>query len=103
MFKPFGEYHGHDDAFLTLSASIGMIMNCVARMVGGIILDKIRFKHYFGLVLFSSVILSYTFSYVADYPIAFMIYLALSYYIAGSVFVSTPVFYGKVFGPEIGS
>eukprot|EP00347_Sterkiella_histriomuscorum_P015761 403355779 len=70
VFKPFGEYHGHDDQFLTLSASI---------------------------------VLSFSFSYVADYKIGFMLYLALSYYVSGSVFVSTPVYYGKVFGPEIGS
>ena len=78
-------------------------MNCLARLIGGIILDNLRFKYYFGMILTSSILISLTFSLVAHNRIAFLIYLAFTYYISGSVFVSIPVFFGKIFGPEIGS
>ncbi|CDW88082.1 major facilitator superfamily protein [Stylonychia lemnae] len=102
-FKSLGEFHGHDDQFLTLAASLGMIFNVVARTVGGMILDKLRFKYYFGFILLMSITLSFTFNYFAQYKFMFLIFLAGTFFISGSVFVSTPVFYGKVFGPEIGS
>ena len=62
VFKSFGEYHGLDDQYLTLSATAGMVMNCLSRMLGGIILDKLRFKFYFGFILTLSVVLSFTYS-----------------------------------------
>jgi len=86
-----------------LAASLGMIFNVVARSIGGMILDKLRFKYYFGFILLLSMVLSFSFNFVAENKILFMIFLAGTYFISGSVFVSTPVFYGKVFGPEIGS
>ena len=80
-----------------------MIFNVLARAIGGMVLDKLRFKYYFGFILMLSIVMSFSFNFLADKKIFFMIFLAGTYFISGSVFVSTPVFYGKVFGPEIGS
>eukprot|EP00347_Sterkiella_histriomuscorum_P001440 403372029 len=103
VFKPFGEFEGHNDKFLTFASSLGMIFNCVSRLSGGIILDKISFKQYFGFILFLSMFLSYTYIYIAKNDYAFASYLALSYFISGSIFVSMPIYYAKAFGPEVGS
>lgn len=103
IFKPLGESKGHDDQFLTLASSFGLILNVVARFSGGIILEKVKFKLYFGLVLFASAFCSFTFMQVAANELLFIIYLGAAFFISGSVFVAMPVFYGKIFGPEVGS
>jgi hypothetical protein len=94
---------GHKDQFLTFASTLGMIFNCVSRLAGGIILDKVRFKHYFLVILGLSMTLSLTYHYIASNDIAFAIYLSLSYFVAGSIFVSMPIFYARVYGPEVGS
>ncbi len=78
-------------------------MSVTARFFGGIILEKVRFKFYFGLVMFTSTVVSLTFFYVAEYEYIFLILLGLSYFVHGSIFVVMPIYYGKMFGPEIGS
>ncbi|CDW87962.1 major facilitator superfamily protein [Stylonychia lemnae] len=103
IFKPFGESVGHDDQFLTFVSSIGMIFNCVSRLTGGIILERMNFKKFFGLILVSSVILSFTYVLVARFHHSFALYLAITYFIQGSVQVSMPIYYARIFGPEIGS
>lgn len=80
-----------------------MIFNCLARLSGGIILDKMDFKHYFGFILSLSIMLSFSYFYVATNQIGFTIYLALSFFVSGSIFVSMPIYYARVFGPEVGS
>ena len=80
-----------------------MVFNCVARLIGGIILDHVKFKTYFAEILSLSMILALTFPMVASNDFIFGVYLSLSYFISGSIFVSMPIYYAKVFGPEIGS
>ena len=70
-----------------------MILNCVSRLSGGIILDYVKFKHFFGIILALSITLSLTFVLVAESKIGFVVYLAISYFISGSIFVSTPIYY----------
>jgi hypothetical protein len=79
------------------------MINVVARFSGGIILEKVRFKHYFGLVLIISATVSLSFVYMASNELLFIIYLSAAYFVSGSIFVVMPIYYGKMFGPEIGS
>lgn len=80
-----------------------MVFNCVSRLTGGIILDKMDFKKYLGFIIFLSMTLSLTYSMVAKNDILFALYLSLSYFVSGSIFVSMPIYYARVFGPEVGS
>ena len=66
-------------------------------------MDKVNFKSFFGFVLALSTILPLTYIYVAKSDYLFALYLALSYYVAGSIFVSMPIYYARIFGPEVGS
>ena len=61
IFKPFGEFMGHNDQYLTFISSIGMIMNCLARLSGGLILEKIDFKIFYGFILLMSSTLAFSF------------------------------------------
>lgn len=103
IFKAFGESKNLDDQFLTFAATFGMVFNCISRLSGGIILDRFTFKSFFGFILALSTILSLTYDYIASYPSLFVMYLSLSYFVMGSTFVSMPIFFAKVFGPEVGS
>lgn len=103
MFKSYGESKDLDDQFLTIAASVGMFFNTLARFMGGIILDKVRFKTFFGITLATAILLAFTFEFIADYPGMFMVYLAISFYINGTVVVAMPCYYAKIFGPESGS
>ena len=103
IFKPFGEFMGHDDEYLTFACSLGMTFNCLSRLTGGIILDKVNFKGFLGFILALSTFLPLTYMYVAESDYLFAFYLAMSYYVAGSIFVSMPIYFAKIFGPEVGS
>lgn len=50
-----------------------------------------------------STVTAFTYDYVAHMPAMFVIYLALTYFVTGSTFVSMPILFAKVFGPEVGS
>jgi predicted MFS family arabinose efflux permease len=71
--------------------------------MGGIILDRYSFKGYFSIIMFMSTVLSFTFQYVAQNRTLFIIYLSLTYFVTGAIFVSLPIFYAKIFGPDVGS
>jgi predicted MFS family arabinose efflux permease len=71
--------------------------------MGGIILDRYSFKGYFSIIMFMSTVLSFTFQYVAHNRTLFIIYLALTYFVTGAIFVSLPIYYAKIFGPDVGS
>jgi hypothetical protein len=103
VFKPFGESKGLSDYFLTIAASIGMAFNCISRLFGGIILDSVRFKYYFAFVLGLSSALAFTFDHTANYEALFVIYMAASYYVMGSIFVSMPIYFAGIFGADVGS
>ena len=103
IFKPFGAANGHDDQFLTLASSFGLVFNLISRFSGGIILDRYRFKHFFGIALVLQIILSFTYDLFASNGTLFIVYLSSSYFLVGCIYLSMPVFYGKVFGPELGS
>lgn len=103
MFKSYGSYMGHDDQFLTMAASLGMFCNTLSRFMGGIILDKVSFKAFFGIILALSCLLPFSFNLVASSPPLFLLYLATSFYINGAVIVSMPCYYAKVFGAEGGA
>ena len=103
VFKPFGESKGLSDYFLTIAASIGMAFNCISRLFGGIILDKVRFKCYFAFILGLSSTLALTFDHTANYEVLFTIYMAASYYVMGSIFVSMPIYFAGIFGADVGS
>jgi hypothetical protein len=51
----------HNDKFLTFAISIGLVFNCIAKLLGGIILDRVLFKSYFTLILTLSCCLAFTF------------------------------------------
>lgn len=80
-----------------------MIFNCLSRLTGGIILDKVEFKNYFGFIMMLSIFLSFTYSMISYLDYAFALYLGLSYFVSGAVFVSMPIYYARMFGPEVGS
>jgi len=80
-----------------------MTFNCLSRLTGGIILDRVNFKSFFGFILALSTFLPLTYMYVAESDHLFAIYLAMSYYVAGSIFVSMPIYFARIFGPEVGS
>jgi hypothetical protein len=103
VFKAFGESNGLDDAFLTFAATFAMVFNCVSRLCGGIILDRMTFKMFFGLVLTVQTAVALSYDTVARYQYVFVFYLCLTYFVMGSTFVSLPILFAKVFGPEVGS
>ena len=65
VFKSFGESNGLHDQFLTYANSVGLVLNCVSRLMGGFLLDYINFKPFFAVTLALSGTLSLTYSYVA--------------------------------------
>jgi hypothetical protein len=80
-----------------------MIFNCASRLTGGIILDKFNFKTYFAFVLLLSIALAFTYAFICHLEYAFAIYLGLTYFVSGAIFVSMPIYYARMFGPEVGS
>jgi sugar phosphate permease len=103
IFKLFGEQKGLSDSFLTYAASLSVIFNCVSRLVGGIILDHVSFKSFFGWILALSTFLALTYEFVAQYESLFILYLSATYFVNGAIFVSAPIFFAKVYGSETGS
>ena len=80
-----------------------MIFNILSRLVGGIVLDRVSFKLYLGIIITLSTILSLTYPTISQKDFIFGVYLALSYFISGSIFGVMPIFFANIFGPEIGS
>lgn len=72
---------GHNDQYLTFISSIGMIMNCLARLSGGLILEKIDFKIFYGFILLMSSTLAFSFLRVGESDAIFALYLALTYFV----------------------
>jgi fucose permease len=103
VFKQLGETYELQDQYVTLVASISLSFNLVARLTGGVVLDKLSFRFYYGFIMALAAVLSFTYVYVASDKIMFFIYLSLTDYIGGSTSVSLPIFYAKIFGPEAGS
>ena len=65
IFKAFGESYGLNDQFLTFAATFSMCFNCLARLTGGMILDMINFKTFYGLILVATIGISFTYQFVA--------------------------------------
>lgn len=80
-----------------------MAFNICSRLIGGIILDNVSFKTYFSIILVISTLLGMTYDLVAHIEELFILYLAGSYFVTGSIFVSLPIYYANVFGAETGS
>lgn len=50
-----------------------------------------------------STFLAFTYDFLGHIQSIFMLYLAASYFVTGAIFVSMPIYFAKVFGPETGS
>lgn len=82
---------------------MGMSLNCISRLISGLILEKLRFKIYFGLILITSSILAFSYYYICSNTYLFTLYIAATYYVMGAMFVSMPIYYAAVFGADVGS
>jgi hypothetical protein len=49
-----------------------------------------------------STLLSFTFDFVAPYEPTFILYLSATFFVNGAIFVSPPIYFAKVYGPETG-
>jgi len=58
-----------------------MILNCFARLTGGLILEKLDFKIFYGFILILSSILAFTYISVGRKDEMFAIYLSLTYFV----------------------
>ena len=80
-----------------------MCFNCVSRLTGGIILDKFRFKTFYASILVLSTALAFSYECISSNEYLFALYLGLTYFVSGAIFISMPIYYAQSFGPEIGS
>ena len=103
QFKAIGQNFNHDELFLTVSGSIAMVFNTLGRLFGGIILDYYSARHFFGILILSSMILSMSFYLIAGQFPLYSVYLCISNYITGSIFVAMPTNFAQIFGSQIGS
>jgi sugar phosphate permease len=92
-FKNIGEYLHHSDQYLTTVNSIGLVFNAFARLLGGTMLDYINFKVFMGILMGTSICLSTVLIELGTSPIFFLIFICLTHFIMGAIFVGMPTFY----------
>lgn len=76
-FKSIGIKLSYDDTFLTIVGSVGSIMNGISRPLWGIFFDKTSFKIVYIIILFTQIVLCFTFPSVSNYKAAFLIWIVI--------------------------
>ncbi|OMJ82141.1 hypothetical protein SteCoe_17263 [Stentor coeruleus] len=76
-FKSIGIKLSYDDTFLTIVGSVGSIMNGAFRPLWGIFFDKTSFKIVYMVILFTQIVLCFTFPNVNNYKAAFLIWIVI--------------------------
>lgn len=85
-FKTIGIKYGYDDTFLTLTGSLGSILNGTMRPLWGMFFDKTSFRFVYLVILVTQIIMCVTFPEVSKYKPAFLIWLVILFVCSGGHF-----------------
>ncbi|EAR95978.2 oxalate/formate antiporter family transporter (macronuclear) [Tetrahymena thermophila SB210] len=102
-FKPYASQHNYNDSFLTFVATIGSIVNGLARLFWGYLMEKITFKQIILYNLGIQIFISSTLDLIIDVPFLFFIYIILAYFSYGGWYAKLPALVAKIFGKKVGT
>ncbi|OMJ67948.1 hypothetical protein SteCoe_34749 [Stentor coeruleus] len=104
-FKTIGIKYGYDDTFLTVTGSLGSILNGTMRPFWGMFFDRTSFKMVYLIILCTQICICVTFPEVSKFKPAFLIWLVTLFVCSGGHFTllaPTAVrIYSRVIGPKI--
>ena len=101
-YKNYGEIFIEDDKFLTRINTIGAVVNIPARMVWGLIVDRISFKMTYLIILALNSVLLFTVcfnEYIGDKYIYMLYFIMSDLFIVGALLIM-PQVYVKSFGQK---
>ena len=73
-----------DDKILTMAGILGRLSNGIARIIGGILLDKYRFKNIYLFIMIAQLIASIFLYQNRDSPVIYTILVCLSFFCEGA-------------------
>jgi hypothetical protein len=104
-FKTIGLQYNHSDQFLTVTASVGSIIDGLLRPFWGQGIDVLTYKYIYMIILANQIITCATFPLIASYAPAFLIWICLLYPCVGCHFTMlAPIsirIYGRITGTKI--
>mmetsp|Transcript_12078 Transcript_12078/g.10677 ORF Transcript_12078/g.10677 Transcript_12078/m.10677 type:complete len:97 (+) Transcript_12078:932-1222(+) len=86
----FGLKHISDDAFLTFVGTIGAVMNGLSRSFWGFLIDHLPYKYVYGSLLFTQMVIGFTFQFIVPYQYLYLVWISISYFCLGGHFSITP-------------
>ena len=102
QFKPIGLSVDISDEALTLSASIGAVVQAFVRLVAGWLYDIYGFKPIMYVVLLVNIVIAFTCYAARNYTPLYILCLILTYFVMAGVFGTFPTAVPKTFGPKYG-
>lgn len=85
-FKTIGIKYGYDDTFLTVTGSLGSILNGTMRPLWGMFFDKTNFRMVYLVILCTQICICVTFPEVSKFKPAFLIWLVILFVCSGGHF-----------------
>ena len=101
--KKFGLMNGHSEDFLWYSALIWKVSNIVCYTLWGGLLDLIKFKKLYMIILSSEILISATCYFISSSKIGFLLYSTISAAVNSANIAVAPTSFVMIFGIEKGA
>ena len=101
--KKFGLMNGHSEDFLWYSALIWKVSNIVCYTLWGGLLDLIKFKKLYMIILSSEILISATCYFISSSKIGFILYSTISAAVNSANIAVAPTSFVMIFGIDRGS
>lgn len=103
VFKQIGLANNIEDSYLTFAASAASIVQCITRLVFGMLYDKYGFRPLFILLMCVNIANSLLCYPLRSSTSLFLICIETNYLVIAGVFAIFPVPVTKTFGPRFGT
>lgn len=102
-YKILGQEYEIDDLTLTTAGSIGAVFNGGAKVIAGVLADKVGFKIIYYVVLGLQIVLAFSIYFIVKLnKILYVVWIALTQASLGAHFTIFPFVTAKIFGIQSG-